>query len=254
MSEQAQAGRGVLEAGFAVVAAVAGAPGCGVSELARTTGLPKSTVFRLARQLVEGGVLERFGEHYYVGRRVAEWGDVWRPHPALHRSAIVPVRRFADRARGWVGVFWQHDDAPSLVAEHCGGGVPFSVDVGCRMWQQTAAARLLLATTPEAEVPLGHAHRRWAGTLAGIRADGMVAYDRHSLMHGVNCVATPLRLPGMTGRAVLCAVFFGPDLPTGARRASEAVGAEITRNWGASETVPISGTAPAGGGLTLVPS
>ena len=52
-----QAGRGVLKTGTRVVDAVAGAQhGIGIAELARHTGLPKSTAHRLAGQLIDAGM------------------------------------------------------------------------------------------------------------------------------------------------------------------------------------------------------
>ena len=44
-----------------------GAEGLGVSELARRTGIPKSTTFRLLHTLESSGAVERRGDHYRTG-------------------------------------------------------------------------------------------------------------------------------------------------------------------------------------------
>nr|WP_257910542.1 helix-turn-helix domain-containing protein [Janibacter limosus] len=44
-----------------------GGDGLGVSELARRTDIPKSTVFRLLHTLENSGAVERRGEHYRTG-------------------------------------------------------------------------------------------------------------------------------------------------------------------------------------------
>ena len=64
---QRGSGRGVLETSSLVVDAVAGARrGIGITALAAQTGLPKSTVHRIAGQLTESGLLERVGQRVRV--------------------------------------------------------------------------------------------------------------------------------------------------------------------------------------------
>lgn len=53
--------------------AAAGAP-CGVSALARTAGMPKSTAFRLLSYLEASGLVERHGKDYQLGWRLFEMG------------------------------------------------------------------------------------------------------------------------------------------------------------------------------------
>src|SRR4051794_33922762 len=50
-------------------------PKLGVSEIAPPAGLPKSTAFRLLRQLEQSGYVERTGRHYVLGRRLFELGN-----------------------------------------------------------------------------------------------------------------------------------------------------------------------------------
>lgn len=50
-------------------------PVAGVSDLARVTGLPKSTAFRLLNQLVASGFLDRHGTDYRLDQHVFELGN-----------------------------------------------------------------------------------------------------------------------------------------------------------------------------------
>jgi DNA-binding IclR family transcriptional regulator len=48
-------------------------PALTLSELGTQTGLPTSTVFRLSRELVAWGGLQRTGDHYRIGPRITEF-------------------------------------------------------------------------------------------------------------------------------------------------------------------------------------
>ncbi|ACY96129.1 IclR family transcriptional regulator [Thermomonospora curvata] len=61
----------------------------GVSELARRTGLAKSTVYRLTRELVRSGLLERSGTGLRLGLRLFELGQRV-PRQRDLRSAALP--------------------------------------------------------------------------------------------------------------------------------------------------------------------
>lgn len=229
MTDQPLGGRGAIETGFSVIEAVVRAPGVGVSELSRMTGLPKSTVFRVLRQLLASGALERAADGYYIGPQVAGWGRQWRPHPALRRSSILPIRRLAEISRGWAGVFWQADDEACLVEQCCTAGVPFSVDVRSQMWHHTAAGRLLMVDVPGE--PPGYTPHQWRLISDRIRADEMLAFDHQDLMGGVNCVAARVVPREMAGRAVVCAIYFSPQLPNGAADEIQRAARAIERNW-----------------------
>ncbi|MCT9819844.1 IclR family transcriptional regulator [Microbacterium sp. W1N] len=59
--------------------------GMGVSALARRANLPKSTVSRIAGELVEEGLLDREGDTFYLGVRLFEFGQtVERPRRLRH--------------------------------------------------------------------------------------------------------------------------------------------------------------------------
>ncbi len=96
---QRGSGRGVLETSSLVVDAVAGARrGIGITALAAQTGLPKSTVHRIAGQLTESGLLEQEGQRYFIGATVGRWGRSHRPARELHQAAMLPSIRLGSSA------------------------------------------------------------------------------------------------------------------------------------------------------------
>ncbi|MDA2893242.1 IclR family transcriptional regulator [Mycolicibacterium sp. BiH015] len=62
----------------------------GCSELARRTGLPKSTVWRLCTEMAEAGFVDRYGDKVGIGLRVFEWG-VSAHCPELTREVAMPL-------------------------------------------------------------------------------------------------------------------------------------------------------------------
>ncbi|UUZ45993.2 IclR family transcriptional regulator [Janibacter limosus] len=68
-----------------------GGDGLGVSELARRTDIPKSTVFRLLHTLENSGAVERRGEHYRTGPLSAPTGPARRPARRQGADATDPL-------------------------------------------------------------------------------------------------------------------------------------------------------------------
>ncbi|MEL7158059.1 MAG: IclR family transcriptional regulator, partial [Actinomycetota bacterium] len=71
----------------------------GVSELARETGLAKGTVFRLAAELVELGMVERAGDGYRLGSKLFELGSRV-PGRRQFREAALPFLEDLSHATG----------------------------------------------------------------------------------------------------------------------------------------------------------
>jgi DNA-binding IclR family transcriptional regulator len=91
----------VLAKAFAVLGAVAAASGpVGPAELSRATGLPKSTAFRLARELTALGALRGGRDGYRIGLRLFELGN--RHYPADLRQALQPYLADLCRATGLI--------------------------------------------------------------------------------------------------------------------------------------------------------
>ncbi|SFQ58630.1 DNA-binding transcriptional regulator, IclR family [Amycolatopsis arida] len=193
----------------------------GVSELARRTGLPKSSVHRLAGGLVEHGLLERDGGALRLGLKLFEIGqlatrqrgivDAARPYLADLREATRNTVHLAvlegtevvylDVLRG--------PDAPRLPSR-IGGRFPAHA---------TAVGKAILAHSPAAMVDavvaagLPRISRRTITApgllrrqLEKVRAEG-IAYEREESGVGVVCAASPLLDPG--GRAVAAISISG---------------------------------------------
>ncbi|MEM9134806.1 MAG: IclR family transcriptional regulator [Actinomycetota bacterium] len=79
----------VLSKVAAIFEALAPLGVAGVSQLSRETGLAKGTVFRLATELVELGLLERAGDGYRLGPKLFELGSLV-PGRRQFRDAALP--------------------------------------------------------------------------------------------------------------------------------------------------------------------
>lgn len=207
---------GVLDAGFRLIDTVAAVPeGLGVTELARATGLPKTTTHRLAGQLVEAGALERVGHRYVVGDAVLRWGKSRPAASRLYRAAYLPVRRLGQLSGALAGVVEDGADGPGVVVEYSRDGVPFAIDPASPLWPRTAVARLFAADAGQPQ---------------------QVAYDRGEVIPGLSCVAVSLQLDGQLP-AALAALYFQPDLPPAASSMVVAASRTIRRNWASSVAV-----------------
>lgn len=178
----------------------------GVSELARRTGLPKSSVHRLTGHLVAQGLLERHGTRLRLGLKLFEIGQL-----ATRQRGLV------DAARPYLADLWEATrntvhlavlegtevvyldilrgaDAPALPSR-IGGRFPAHA---------TAVGKAILAHSPQSVVDtvlaagLGRISQRTITApgilrrqLAKVRADGL-AYDREESGAGVVCTAGPL--------------------------------------------------------------
>ena len=70
---------GLVTRAFEILGAFRSQPVLGVSELARRTGLPRTTVHRLANQLVEVGALGRVNTRFRLGPTLFELGNLHYP-------------------------------------------------------------------------------------------------------------------------------------------------------------------------------
>lgn len=126
----------------------------GVSEIARATGLPRSTVFRLASDLVEVGALERFDRKYHLGLRLFELGI--RHFPTRLRNAVLPYLEDLHRITG-ADVFAAglHGEDVIYVEHIPARGQPErTIRLGARLpAHTTAAGKVLLAHMNEAIDP-----------------------------------------------------------------------------------------------------
>lgn len=190
----------------------------GVSGLARATGMPKSTAFRLLSYLAESGFVERSGTAYLLGRRLFELGN----HSALCRPASLSEIALPDLAdlharSGLTSQLAVLDDLDVVYVDRILGanGIRPNTHVGGRMTATaTALGKVMLAFSPGAVVERAArtgmvAHTRFTvrtpqalvAQLTAARAAG-VAFEREETALGLACVAAPVLVDGRAVAAV----------------------------------------------------
>jgi DNA-binding IclR family transcriptional regulator len=213
---QTQAGRSVTSKVVAILAAFTpAAPELSLNDLARRTGLPLSTVYRLASELVEWGALERIaGGGYRIGLRLWEVGLLAPRTAALNEVALPFMQDLYEATHENVHLaVLQGREA--LYVERVTGRRSISVRSrrGGRIpLHATGVGKVLLAYAPATfqEEILAEPLRRYSpytmvapgllrDTLAEIRRSG-VAIAREELTVGRVAVAAPV-LDG-DGRAI----------------------------------------------------
>ncbi|WP_240658505.1 IclR family transcriptional regulator [Microbacterium sp. CPCC 204701] len=153
MKESADATLGVLDRMTQILQAFDDQDrGLGLSELARHSGLPKSTVSRLVATLVRHRYLERDGRLIHLGLRVFELGELAR-EPRELRSVALPVMLELRDATG-DDVHLAIPDGGEMVciaAVRGRSGAPSRVRVGARLpGATTAPGKILLAHSRDA--------------------------------------------------------------------------------------------------------
>ncbi|WP_404434843.1 IclR family transcriptional regulator [Microbacterium lacus] len=124
--------------------------GLGLSELARRSGLPKSTVSRLVGTLVRHHYLERDGRLIHLGMRVFELGQLTRKPRELRSVALPVMLQLRDRTQESVHLAIRDDREMVCVAVLRGrSGTTSRVRVGDRLpAHATALGKTMLAHSP----------------------------------------------------------------------------------------------------------
>ncbi|MFF2779796.1 IclR family transcriptional regulator C-terminal domain-containing protein [Streptomyces sp. NPDC058052] len=253
---------GPLDRGLAVLRAVVAGPGGrrGLGEIARTTGLARSTVDRIATTLTVLGVLRAEGRDLLLAPGAAELGNAYLDHCGLPSllgpraaelaelldapvSLAVPDGdgvRFLTQAtrRRAMAISFRPGDL--LPAERCAPGALFAADwdeARCAAWRgrhRTAAG--------------GGGHPDGTGFAARVlraRERG-VAVDDQLIEPGLVAVALPVRDPA---GAVVCAVSVVSHTVRHDATALEALALPaLTRTVAAMEAALATGAATDGGG------
>jgi len=213
--------------------------GVGVSELARRSGLSKSTAFRVLGMLERNGVVERVGRQYRLGQRLHDLGrHVYSPEHDQIRDLLIPfVTELYERTHRTVHLAGIHGADVVYLAKLYGlrqVAAPSRIG-GKAPAHGTAVGKALLAHDPAAlQATLdGGLPALTSSTitdpialheqLAQVRRQG-VAYDIEEIRTGLFCVAMPILT--RTGRPLAA---LSVSVPTaGDLRSAEAALRDIT--------------------------
>lgn len=176
-----------------------------LSEISRRSGLPKSTVHRVTKMLVELGGLERQGDTYWIGTRMFSFGSR-SPEIALLREVARPHLQLLAHRTGQVVQLAELHDHDVLYLEKLGGPEELTpVSVGDRLSAHlTALGKAILAYSEKAttdSVLRSGLERRTAATVTdpNVLAEmlGRVRVNRYATddeeaARGLRCVAAPI--------------------------------------------------------------
>jgi len=152
-----EAPNSTLVHGLRILQALAGtAVPCGVSELARQLGLPKSQVHRLLQTLVGTGFVRRTVDlrRYCIGLKPLELSSALLQHHALRRLAMPILHRLSAETGEDAILSVLHDDCALIIAAIYPEGRQRdpAASVGNRMALHAAATgKLLLAFAPDVD-------------------------------------------------------------------------------------------------------
>ena len=199
----------------------AASPTLSLSQLTERTGLPKSTVHRMADQLVDLRWLERTSTGYRLGMRFFEVGGLVASRGHLRERALPYLQDLQAASRHAVHLGILEGNDVVILEKLYGHGSPnLPTRVGGRMPAHcTAAGKALLAFAPEKvvdEVVDAGLVRRTGRTivvpelfrqeLATIRTAHW-ALETEENVPGTRCVAAPIR---GSGRAIAAVSVSGP--------------------------------------------
>jgi len=206
-------GRGVLEGAFEILAALGShGTGLGLTELACNTGLAKTTVHRLAEQLVAVGAVQRIEHCYYIGPTIARLGRCWQPDPQLRQAACGPVRALAARANTAAAAYVLNERRAHLITAAVRRGQTWlpPADLDAESIPYTAVGRVLLATNSD----------DGAGTAGRLRLPRdwrTILTDDPQPADGICWVAAPVWRPNGQCAAAVAALVTSPALPPGVK-------------------------------------
>jgi DNA-binding IclR family transcriptional regulator len=183
-------------------------PQMSLSLLTRRSGLPKTTVHRMARQLVELGWLTRQGDAYFVGNGLFEVASLAPLRSMLREVALPYLQDLYEQSHGsvhlavregghvlYVEKLRGHDD--SVLSSRVGGRMPLHCTglgkvllaaASRDVQEQVLSGRLVARTSATITSP-----DRLREELSRVTALGL-GYDRQESAVGTRCVAAPIML------------------------------------------------------------
>jgi DNA-binding IclR family transcriptional regulator len=214
----AGAGRRVLDGAFAVLEALANADrGLGLTALASASGLPKTSAYRLAEQLLALGAVHRVDHRYFVGARVGRIGQRWQPDPLLREAGQTPVHTLAVQSRATASLRILEEHRLRVIcttAPHGHAFLPNPADP--ESTARTATGRVLYASqasTDEAALPACWSRAEWRRLRARIRDISATVVDHQEAVVGICCVSAPVWWPDGTCAGAVTAVVQSPKPP-----------------------------------------
>ena len=204
-----------------------------LGDLCRRTDIPKSTAHRIVSSLREAGFLEqaRGGDHYRLGLKLFELGNIALANMELHREAR-PIVGALSRVSGEIVHLAVFDGAQAVVihrSDPAPAGVGPLTFLEAAPLHCTGVGKAILAFQPEEAIErlIGFGLQRYTeativdgarlrAELAQVRERGF-SVDRAEHEPGVHCIGAPIHDAG--GRVFASISVSGP-----ARRMSEAEG------------------------------
>jgi DNA-binding IclR family transcriptional regulator len=175
-----------------------------LAQIARRTGVPRSSVHRMLERLVHLGWLSRSGHQYRLGLRLFELGTLAVQQDRLHAAAI-PYLRELRRLTGHTVHLAILDGADVIYLEKLDGAFGVETDTrtgGRRSAATTSVGKVLVANafgaanelttmsgTPQSRAASARSHRE----NAAIRLRG-IAFDREETMPRMGCIGAPVGL------------------------------------------------------------
>ncbi|WP_051571464.1 helix-turn-helix domain-containing protein [Cryptosporangium arvum] len=183
--------RGVVDGAFRVLHALPGVgPRQQVARLARATGLPRPTVYRLLDQLTEVGAVERRDGRWTLAAGMLGLARSVEPVAGLRVHAMAAIRELRELTGGAVSlVVPRAEDFVALEMVPGREALPIDARAGADMPASTAAGQVLRPTG-----------RRHVGK----------AVVHGPELGGVTCYAVPIVLPGGARAALQVATSVRP--------------------------------------------
>jgi DNA-binding IclR family transcriptional regulator len=181
-------GRGVLEGAFQLLRILPGVDGPGqLTELARVTGIPRPSVYRLLAQLRAVGAVELRNGRYRLGNAMFDLGRRVEPAAGLRRGAMDVMRVLREQTGATVSLVAPGRES-AVVLDVIAGRETLPVDIyaGCAMPAVSTGALVLGS---------GNAEHR-------LRPAQRAAIDEEHTIPGLTCYATAIRLQDRTVAAL----------------------------------------------------
>jgi DNA-binding IclR family transcriptional regulator len=214
-------GRRVLDGAFSVLDALADADeGLGLTALARSSGLAKSSAHRLAEQLVTLGAVERLNHRYFVGPRMMRIGQRWQPEPLLRRCAQRPIHALAVKSRAMASLRILHENRLRYICAAVPNGHAYMPDhVDPESIARTATGRVLYAAQPSGEVALPDCwtRREWRELRDSLADPRATVIDHQDAVPGICCVSAPVWWPNGTCAGAVTVSVHAKNLPVDLR-------------------------------------